>query len=174
MHKLFTLLSSSVLFSLSLMANADSLQTNLYDGLDSARVDSFFRRHTIDLTRCDNPALYLEVYRWYKTCYRYGGSTGKGIDCSGFTSMLIKKIYGKELPHSSAAMFAYCEPLPKSEVPAEGDLVFFKIRKGRISHVGVYLQHGKFAHASTRAGVIISDLSEAYYKRYFYKAGRIK
>jgi len=54
----------------------------------------------------------------------------------------------------------------------EGDLVFFKIRKGRISHVGIYLKDGYFAHATTYSGVTVSHLSEKYYTRYFFKGGR--
>ncbi|MCY7360883.1 MAG: NlpC/P60 family protein, partial [Ignavibacteria bacterium] len=45
--------------------------------------------------------------------------------------------------------------------------------KGRISHVGVYLGNDKFAHASVARGVMISDLNDAYYKKYFYKGGRM-
>lgn len=140
--------------------------------LDSIKVDSFFRARNIDLAITDNPQLYYEVYRWYRTCYRYGGQSDKGIDCSGFINMLYEKIYHKKLPRASYAMYPICRPLGKKEVPAEGDLVFFKIHKKRISHVGIYLQHGKFAHASNVVGVTISDLSEAYYKKYFYRAGR--
>lgn len=142
--------------------------------LDMVAVDSFYKRFNIDISKADNPNLYLETFRWYKTCYRYGGSTDNGIDCSGFVNMLVEYTKGKKLPRSSADMFNVCTPLADDDIPAEGDLVFFKIRKGRISHVGVYLQHGKFAHSSTSAGVIISDLEEPYYKKYFYKAGRIE
>lgn len=142
--------------------------------LDAPQVDSFFNRFTITLDKCDYPEMYFEIYRWYKTCYRYGGTGSKGIDCSGFTNMLYEKVFGKKVPHSSAGIFAICDALPKKELPAEGDFVFFKIRKGRISHVGIYLQHNKFVHASTQAGVIISDLDEPYYKKYFYRAGRLK
>lgn len=140
--------------------------------LDSAKVDSFFRVRNIDLTKSDNPQLYYEVFRWYRTCYRYGGQSDKGIDCSGFINMLYEKVYHKKLPRASYAMYPVCKPLDKKEVPAEGDLVFFKIHKKRISHVGIYLQHGMFAHASNVVGVTVSDLSEAYYKKYFYRAAR--
>ena len=51
----------------------------------------------------------------------------------------------------------------------EGDILFFKIKKGQISHVGVYLGNNTFAHASVHSGVIISDLDEDYYKKYFFK-----
>ncbi|WP_298709787.1 NlpC/P60 family protein [Chitinophaga sp.] len=55
-----------------------------------------------------------------------------------------------------------------------GDLVFFAInRKKRISHVGVYLDNDRFVHASSSSGVMISDLREPYWVRYYAGAGRI-
>lgn len=154
----------------------DSVATTLQypDDLNKEVVDSFFKSHTIDLTKCDFPDLYFEVFRWYKTCYRYGGSSENGIDCSGFVNMVYKKIFNVELPRGSYLMYPKCRPLEPDELPAEGDLVFFKIYKNRISHVGIYLQHNKFAHSSTHSGVIISDLNEPYYKKHFYRAGRVE
>ena len=52
--------------------------------------------------------------------------------------------------------------------------MFFNINKGRISHVGIYLKDNKFIHASSYRGVVVNDLDENYYKRYFYAAGRVK
>ncbi len=63
-------------------------------------------------------------------------------------------------------------PLPKDELK-EGDLVFFKIKSKSITHIGIYLGDNRFAHASTSRGVVISNLNEPYYSRYFYKGGRI-
>jgi len=52
--------------------------------------------------------------------------------------------------------------------------VFFKIESKNVSHVGVYLMNNKFVHASTKKGVIISDLNEPYYQKYFFTGGRPK
>ena len=143
--------------------------------LDSAKVDSFFIVRGIDLHQSNNPELYFEVYRWYRTCYRYGGDTNKGIDCSGFVNMLYEKIYGRKLNSSSAGIYTQCKPVKGGIANArEGDLLFFKIKKKRISHVGIYLQNGKFAHASTQLGVVISNLDEKYYRKHFYKAGVVE
>ena len=64
------------------------------------------------------------------------------------------------------------DPLPKDELK-EGDLVFFKIKSRTITHIGIYLGDNRFAHASSTRGVVISNLNEPYYSRYFYKGGRI-
>ncbi|MFM8686052.1 MAG: NlpC/P60 family protein, partial [Bacteroidota bacterium] len=37
---------------------------------------------------------------------------------------------------------------------------------------GLYLGSNKFLHATTKAGVIISDLDEPYYRKRYFGAGR--
>ncbi|MBI3521236.1 MAG: C40 family peptidase, partial [Bacteroidetes bacterium] len=56
----------------------------------------------------------------------------------------------------------------------EGDLVFFITNGKTISHVGVYLQNHKFVHASTKKGVMISDMNEPYFKQTYASSGRAK
>ncbi len=143
--------------------------------LDPLKVDSFYLQRTIDLHQSNNPNLYFEVFRWYKTCYRYGGNSNKGIDCSHFVNMLYEKLYQKTLGPSVGAIIEQCHIIKRGLKDArEGDLLFFKIRKGSPSHTGIYLQNGMFAHSSTHSGVIISSMEEPYYKKHFYKVGRVK
>jgi murein DD-endopeptidase / murein LD-carboxypeptidase len=141
---------------------------------DTAKIDSFYQQKSIDIKTAGNLSLYFEVYRWYRTCYRYGGNSDHGIDCSHFVNMLYEKLYGITLGPSAGAILTQCKIVKKglSDV-REGDVLFFKIKKGQVSHVGIYLQNNKFAHASTHAGVIISDMNEPYYKKRFYKVGRV-
>jgi lipoprotein Spr len=73
---------------------------------------------------------------------------------------------------SANDIFKKVTPIKKSEL-TEGDLVFFKIRTKRISHVGVYLGQNKFVHASLKRGVVVSNLNDPYYSKYFFKGGRI-
>jgi len=54
-----------------------------------------------------------------------------------------------------------------------GDLVFFKTGIF-IRHVGVYLERGRFLHASTSHGVMISELGDVYWKSRYWKARRIE
>jgi lipoprotein Spr len=56
-----------------------------------------------------------------------------------------------------------------------GDLVFFSTgKKGKVSHVGVYLKDGKFIHASSSRGVVVSDLNQNFYKNNFISGGKVK
>lgn len=118
-----------------------------------------------------NLGLYSSMEPWLGTPYRYGGKSMKGTDCSGFVSSILKDALCVELSGGSAEMYQKVEHVGKSEL-REGDLVFFRIRRG-ISHVGIYLGDGKFIHASRSSGVIVSNLESPYYKRYFAKGGRI-
>jgi murein DD-endopeptidase / murein LD-carboxypeptidase len=120
----------------------------------------------------DNLKLYSFIDEWYGVPYKYGGKDKKGIDCSNFASNLYDHIYNKSLSGSSASIFNQCKTITLKDLK-EGDLLFFKIEKESISHIGVYLQNNKFVHATTKKGVMIDDLNEVYYKKYFYKAGRI-
>ena len=120
-----------------------------------------------------NEKLYQFIKEWYGVRYKYGGKTKQGIDCSGFSATLYASVFKKQLSPSSKTQHDESKKVNKSDVK-EGDLVFFNITGKSVSHVGVYLQNNKFVHASTSKGVIISDLSEAYYKKHFVSFGKIK
>lgn len=118
-----------------------------------------------------NTSLLQFIDEWYGTRYRYGGSTRDGIDCSGFSCLLMSSVFGKKLSRTAREQFEECQKIPR-EALQEGDLVFFNTRGG-VSHVGVYLTNNKFVHASTSSGVVISDLDEEYYRKRFVGAGRL-
>ena len=136
------------------------------------QVEAFFNSKSLSLDSAATPYLFYKVFEWLGTKYKYAGETKQGIDCSGFVSEMYKHAYCITLSGGSRDIFPTTTPLEKNELK-EGDLVFFKIKKGQISHIGIYLGNNKFAHASVNSGVIVSDLDEEYYKRYFYKGGRI-
>jgi len=121
----------------------------------------------------DNLLLYSFIDDWYGVPYKFAGKSKQGIDCSDFVSVLFDKVYGTNLMGNCSDLISQCRPI-KEEDLKEGDLVFFKINSKNISHVGVYLQNHHFVHASVHSGIVISDLNMDYYKKYFYKAGRLK
>lgn len=124
----------------------------------------------------DNLDLYSFIDSWLGTRYRFGGTSKKGTDCSGFVYRLFQEVYKTDVGRqSSADLMSKTKRVKKNDL-REGDMVFFNInnrRGGRASHVGVYLKDNKFIHATTRRGVIISDLNEPYYKRTYLGAGRV-
>lgn len=111
------------------------------------------------------------------TPYRYGGSTSKGMDCSGLLCTSFQTIEVK-LPRTSQEQAKYGKDIRITDI-APGDLVFFAERKGgsRISHVGmVTTVKGKdeviFIHSSTSRGVVEDNLFGEYYQKIFVKAIR--
>ena len=109
--------------------------------------------------------------------YRFGGTTAKGMDCSGivYVSYLDENV---QLPRISRDMAKRGRKIALKNA-RKGDLLFFKTsKKGRgINHVGliVAVSYGKikFIHATTSRGVIISDLSQKYWKNAYVKTNRI-
>ncbi|GIP24638.1 MULTISPECIES: C40 family peptidase [Paenibacillus] len=105
------------------------------------------------------------------TEYKSGGTSTNGFDCSGFTQYVFNKL-GIDLPHQSGSQYKMGKAVPKDELKA-GDLVFFNTLGNGVSHVGVYVGDGKFAHASSKRGVTISKLSDSYYTNRYVGAKRI-
>jgi lipoprotein Spr len=120
-----------------------------------------------------NTKLYLFIDEWYGVPYKYAGKDKTGIDCSGLTCQLYKSVYSRNLQPPATKIIELCETVKESNLK-EGDLVFYKIESNKITHVGVYLQNKKFLHASSKKGVMISSMDEPYFKKYFYKGGRLK
>ena len=107
--------------------------------------------------------------------YVYGGSSPSGFDCSGFTSYVYRQ-FGYSLNRSAANQLDNGTPVSMSELQP-GDLVLFKkagTGSKRASHVGLYIGGGQFVHASTSTvGVIISNMTDAYYTTGFVGGRRI-
>lgn len=110
-------------------------------------------------------------YKFLGKPYVWASSGPNSFDCSGFTSYVYKK-FGYSLPHYTGAQAEMGRSVSKESLKA-GDLVFFNTT-GSNSHVGIYIGNGKFIHASSgQRKVMISDLSESYYKSRYSEARRI-
>ena len=95
------------------------------------------------------------------TKYVYGGTSAKGFDCSGFIGYVFKNS-GVSLPRTSAGMYSTGTSVAKNNLKA-GDLVFFNTSGKGVSHAGIYIGNGKFAHSSSSKGVSIAKLNDPYY-----------
>lgn len=137
-------------------------------------IDDEWATLTLKLSRSDNRLLYNTAREWLGVPYRYGGEDFDGTDCSGLVMNLYEAVYGIDLERNSAKIFENnCKPIDKDAL-REGDLVFFITGKAdKISHVGLYLKDGKFIHASSSKGVIVSDLDQRYYREHYATAGRV-
>lgn len=115
--------------------------------------------------------LYAQYHSWKNVGYRHGGMSRNGVDCSGFVHLTFRDRFGISLPRKTSQIAKEgVQIMQRDLIP--GDLVFFKT--GTFTqHVGMYLENGKFLHASTSQGVTISSLESKYWKRCFWQARRV-
>ena len=106
-------------------------------------------------TREAPPRLVARVRGLLGAPYHWGGRTPLGFDCSSFVQQILAE-QGMSLPRDCLHQFKASRALGKSEIPEEGDLVFFAAPGAGAGHVGIWLPGGCFAHC--RGAVRISSL----------------
>jgi lipoprotein Spr len=115
----------------------------------------------------------FKIIEYINTPYLWGGTSKRGIDCSAFIQTVYYQALGVTLPRTSLEQSSVGETIEKSELKF-GDLVFFDtMRKGRVTHVGMYLGNGFFAHSGSRTGVAVASLEDEFYTRTYLKARRV-
>lgn len=121
----------------------------------------------------DKDEVMFKIIEYINTPYLWGGTSKRGIDCSAFIQTVYYQSLGVTLPRTSLEQSSVGEPVEKSDLKF-GDLVFFDtMRKGRVTHVGMYLGNGFFAHSGSKTGVAVASLEDEYYTRTYLKAKRV-
>ena len=108
------------------------------------------------------------------TPYVYGGTSRSGIDCSGLIFNAAKEAGLGTLPRTAKAMCSIASRISDSQ-REPGDLIFFQANN-TISHVAIFLGNNQILHSvsdGSKTGVIVSKLSEKYWKNHYYSSGRI-
>jgi len=105
------------------------------------------------------------------TPYRYGGASPRGFDCSGLVYYSYRKA-GIHVPRTTRAQLRNARRVPRDQLQP-GDLVFFRIGSGPVSHVGIYTGNNRFIHApSSGKPVSLTTMNDPYWQARFIAAGR--
>ncbi len=111
-------------------------------------------------------------YKKYKAApYKYGGTSIKGFDCSGFVQFTYKNIFNIRLPRTTRLMLKEGTAIKKTQLKI-GDLVLFRTSK-RYRHVGIFMGDNLFMHVSTKKGLMKSNLNNPYWLNRYLTSRRI-
>lgn len=103
--------------------------------------------------------------------YVFGGASPYGFDCSGYVQYVFANC-GMSLPLAADDQYEVGVPLERRELRT-GDLVYFSTYAYGASHVGIYLDDGRFIHASSSRGVVIDSLYDDYWVETYIGARRV-
>ncbi|WP_426815801.1 C40 family peptidase [Klebsiella sp. WOUb02] len=108
--------------------------------------------------------------------YRWGGASPySGFDCSGLVYYAYKDLVKAPLPRTANEMFHHrnADSIKQNELE-QGDLVFFRIHKGSVDHVGVYIGNNHFIQSPrTGSDIRISKLTDDYWQNHYVGARRV-
>jgi cell wall-associated NlpC family hydrolase len=144
------------------------------DSIPQERTEVSAKTHPKEKTSNTGKQIVSQALRYKGTKYKFGGTTQRGLDCSGLIARVWSDLKMKKIPRVSSALYQTGQPVRLAEL-RPGDLVFFKdTYKSGISHVGVYTGNNKFVHAANhRKGVTITRLSDPYYQLHYAGARRL-
>lgn len=131
----------------------------------------------LDSRNPDADKILAKAYSFLGTPYLWGGTSTKGMDCSGFT----KTVYHMNgiVLRRDASQQVYTGELVTESIDFDklrkGDLLFFgskgtSEKKERITHVGIYTGDTEFIHAAGRVKINSLDSSRDNFSEYRYKS----
>jgi len=128
------------------------------------------------IARQDSESILRRAHRFLHAPYLWGGKTAMGIDCSGFTQVILA-CAGISIMRDAYQQAEQGESVDFIDLTEPGDLAFFDNEEGRITHVGIITEKGKIIHASGSVRIDTLDHQGIYNndtKTYTHKLRLIK
>ena len=95
----------------------------------------------------------LQAVRFFLNIpYLWGGKNAMGMDCSGFTQVIMS-LFGKPLKRNASEQAEQGRKIADVSKVHAGDLLFFDHEDGKISHVGIAIDSERVIHCSGRVKV---------------------
>lgn len=95
----------------------------------------------------------LQTVRFFLNIpYLWGGKNAMGMDCSGFTQVVMS-LFGKTLKRNASEQVTQGREIKSLGRVHAGDLVFFDHEDNKISHVGIAIDSTRVLHCSGRVKV---------------------
>lgn len=105
-----------------------------------------------------NSATVMAAEKFLGTPYLWGGTTAKGLDCSGLVQLAVKNATGKNIPRVASDQYHASVKVPTNQMKP-GDIIAFGTLDN-IHHIGIYVGNGQFINAPhTGAKVRIDTLA---------------
>ncbi len=123
--------------------------------------------NTLILEKSKVKNLIATAKKYIGTPYRFGGTTPKAFDCSGYLQYVFAQ-NGITIPRLADEQYLLGKSTKSAKQLVPGDLVFFSTYESGASHSGIYLGDGKFIHVSSSKGVRIDELSSDYWRVRYY------
>lgn len=120
--------------------------------------DDFF----IEGSRKNASAIIATAKQYIGVPYKFGGTTPKGFDCSGYLQYVFAE-HKIKLPRAADDQYKIGRQVNKKSLQS-GDLVFFTTYEAGVSHCGIYIGSGQFIHASSSKGIRIDKLTDPYWQ----------
>lgn len=109
--------------------------------------------------------------RWDGAPHQLGGTSRRGVDCSGLVQSVFANEFRTSVPRTTEQQVRTGRSVSRARLQP-GDLVFFR-PEWKKRHVGIYLSDGEFLHASSSSGVTVSNLRRDYWTERWWQARRL-